>query len=280
MQFGDYKELSFPARRRKVFQFARTAGQDAIPTLRAIVLDDELERGFLVKYAAAKALAVQLGDQLGYLVLKSLHPDLVVKRPEISRELRIIQGQAHIRERNYEAAIEEFAKILETSPFDFEGNYHIAFAYLLLKNYPKAIHHFEIARRVRPRDQLTLYNLACAYSLHGDLDDAVRTLDEAVEAGFVDVDHMKGDHDLDPIREHPGFRISCARRTSGARRACRRTETDVGSIALANRRIGCRRRVGMISFAGSLRAPAIARRERTAEPHTGSRGTPGSGRLP
>jgi len=87
LHFGDYKGLGFPARRRKIFQFARAAGQDAIPTLRAIVVDDELEQSFLVKYAAAKALAFQLGDQLGYVVLKSLHPNLVVKQPEIARAL-------------------------------------------------------------------------------------------------------------------------------------------------------------------------------------------------
>ncbi|MCZ6794534.1 MAG: hypothetical protein O7J95_13070 [Planctomycetota bacterium] len=205
IHFADYEQLPFTARRRKIFQFARTAGREAIPTLRAIVVDDTLEKSFLVKYAAAKALAAQLGDQLGYLVLKSLHPEMVMKRPEISRDLRIIQGHAFIRAKNYAAAVEEFSKILEEFPFDFEGNYHIAFAYLLLKNYAKSIHHFEIARRINPTDQLTLYNLACAYSLGGEAREALEALEASIKAGFHDAEHMENDPDLEPIRGLPRF---------------------------------------------------------------------------
>ncbi|MEM7235639.1 MAG: hypothetical protein AAF517_25935, partial [Planctomycetota bacterium] len=205
IHFGDFRKLPFPARRRRVFQYARAAGVEAIPTLRAIVIDDELETSFLVKYAAAKALATQLGDQLGYLVLKSLRPDMVMKRPEFARDLRLIQGLALVRAKNYSRAIEEFSQILDELPFDFEGNYHIAFAYLLIKNYAKSIHHFEVARRIRPKDQLTLYNLACAYSLAGKAKEAIEALDASVDAGFYDADHISTDPDLNPIRKEKGF---------------------------------------------------------------------------
>ena len=56
IQFNDYSALPFAARRRKIFQYARAAGGNAIPTLRAIVSRDALEPSFLVKYAAARAL--------------------------------------------------------------------------------------------------------------------------------------------------------------------------------------------------------------------------------
>lgn len=205
IDFNDYDQLSFTARRRKVFQYARTVGLRATPTLRAIVRDDSLESSFLVKYAAAKALITYAGDRAGFLLLQSQHPEMVLRRPEVSRDLLLLQGLAYVRAKNYSLAVREFAKILEIFPFDFDANYHIAFAYLLLTDYPRSIHHFEIARRVNPNDRLTLYNLACAYSLGGKHEEALEALDASVNAGFKDADHMERDSDLEPIRNMPRY---------------------------------------------------------------------------
>ncbi|HZN60663.1 MAG TPA: tetratricopeptide repeat protein, partial [Planctomycetota bacterium] len=110
-------------------------------------------------------------------------------------------GYEHIRDKNYVEAVESFQKILDEFPFDFRANYHIAFAYLLLKNFPKAIHHFEIARRISPQDQLTLYNLACAYALAGGKpDEALEALEASVKAGFDDYEHLEKDPDLESLR--------------------------------------------------------------------------------
>jgi tetratricopeptide (TPR) repeat protein len=205
IDFLDYEDLTFTGRRRKVFQYTRAAGEDAIPTLRAIVEDAGLEGSFLVKYAAAHALASQLGDRAGYVVLKARHPDLVLKLPEVSRDIILIQGMAHLRAKNYALAVAEFQRLVDEIPFDFEANYHLAFAYLLLKDYARSIHHFEIARRIQPKDQLTLYNLSCAYSLAGKVREALDALEAAVDAGFDDVAHMNADGDLDAIRSDPRF---------------------------------------------------------------------------
>jgi tetratricopeptide (TPR) repeat protein len=204
IDFDDYDGLGFRERRRKIFAFASAAGDDAIPTLRALVVDDKLEPSFFVKLAAAKALA-GLRDMSGYNHLIVTHPDMTLKKPEVSRELLIVQGFEYIRENDYQKAVEEFRKLLEEFPFDFRANYHIAFAYLLLKNYPKSIHHFEIARRINPKDTLTLYNLACAYALHGKKDEALSALEGSVEAGFDDSKHMMADPDLESIRDDPRF---------------------------------------------------------------------------
>lgn len=200
IDFEDYARLSFREKRRKVFDYARVAQADAIPTLRAVVKDDALESSIFVKIAAATAL-IGLHDRYGYDVLTKTHPDLALKRPEVSKELLIIQGYEHIRDKNYVEAVESFQKILDEFPFDFRANYHIAFAYLLLKNFPKAIHHFEIARRISPQDQLTLYNLACAYALAGGKpDEALEALEASVKAGFDDYEHLEKDPDLESLR--------------------------------------------------------------------------------
>jgi tetratricopeptide (TPR) repeat protein len=205
IDFDDYDGLSFRERRRKIFSYASVAGDDAITTLRAIVVDDALEPSFFVKLAAAKAL-VGLRDMAGYNHLIVTHPDMTLKRPEVSRELLIVQGFEYIRDNDYVKAVEEFRKLLEEFPFDFRANYHIAFAYLLLKNYPKAIHHFEIARRINPKDQFTLYNLACAYALSGKKDQALEALEASVGVGFDDAKHVEQDPDLDSIRDDPRYK--------------------------------------------------------------------------
>ena len=206
IHFNDYPDLPFAARRRRIFQYARAGGTHAIPTLRAIVENDDLEDSFLVKYAAARALMTQLSDRWGFLVLQERNPDLVLKRPEISRDLLLLQGLSFVRSKEYQSAAREFRKILDEFPFDFEGHYHLGFSYLLLKNYVQAIHHFEVARRINPKDELTLYNLACACSLAGQLEKAIEALDASVEAGFKDPDHIEHDRDLDPLRKLDGYK--------------------------------------------------------------------------
>lgn len=206
LHFSDFEELPFATRRRRVFQFARAAGRDALPTLRAMIADDKLESSFLVKYAAARALAsTAIRDRAGIVLLQTRHPEMTLKRPEISRDLHLLQGLAHVRSKDYSAAVREFRKILDEYPFDFRANYHLAFSYLLLKDYPRSIHHFEIARRIQPNDQLTLYNLACAYSLGGLHDKAVDALEASIDAGFDDPVHIENDSDLDPIRSHDRY---------------------------------------------------------------------------
>ena len=205
LDFEEYKGLGFRERRAKVFAYAYATGEDAIPTLRAIVMDDELEPSFFVKIAAAQALASPLRDMLGYNYLLAKHPSMTLRKPEISRQILIIQAYEYIRENNYQKAVEELRKLLDEDPFDFQGNYHIAFAYLLLKNYLKSIHHFEVARRINPQDQLTLYNLACAYALSGRKSEALEALERSVEAGFLDHEHMEKDPDLQSLRDDSRF---------------------------------------------------------------------------
>ena len=205
IDFADFDRLSFREKRRKIFDYARVAQEDALATLRAIVRDDNLEKSFFVKLAAAKALA-GLRDMSGFNFLIVKNPEMTLKKPEVSREILIIQGLEHVRDKNHQLAIEELQKVLDEYPFDFRGNYWIAFAYLLLKNHPKAVHHFEIARRINPNDQLTLYNLACAYALSQDKSaEALEALKASALAGFDDYAHIEKDPDLDSLRDLPGY---------------------------------------------------------------------------
>jgi tetratricopeptide (TPR) repeat protein len=206
MDFRDYDKLPFRARRRLVIRYARAAGRAAIPTLRLVALDEKREPSLRVRLVAAEALAgPNIRDRSAILLFEQLYKPELVKIPRIAREFVLINGIGFLEEKSYDKAVTEFKKILDESPYDFQANYRIAFTYLLMKNYARSIFHFEVARRVQPRDELTLYNLSCAYSLDGQLEKALDTLEESIKAGFADYRHMEGDPDLKALRTQPRF---------------------------------------------------------------------------
>jgi thiol-disulfide isomerase/thioredoxin len=53
--------------------------------------------------------------------------------------------------------------------------------------------------------QIAHYNMACARSLQGRHDEALGSLESAIDAGWADLDHMAKDTDLDNIRNLPGY---------------------------------------------------------------------------
>ena len=58
---------------------------------------------------------------------------------------------------------------------------------------------------IDPEDSTMLYNIACAYSLLGMTDEALSSLESAVDRGFGHKEWIEHDTDLDPIRETPRF---------------------------------------------------------------------------
>jgi tetratricopeptide (TPR) repeat protein len=60
--------------------------------------------------------------------------------------------------------------------------------------------------RLEPMNPLVFYNLACSYSLNGDFDLAVGSLEKALNLGYQDFKWLARDPDLRPLRKHPLFR--------------------------------------------------------------------------
>jgi len=58
---------------------------------------------------------------------------------------------------------------------------------------------------IKPNHMIALYNLACAESLLGNVDEAVVTLDRALDAGYSDLSHMLNDPDFNNIKNFDGF---------------------------------------------------------------------------
>lgn len=72
--------------------------------------------------------------------------------------------------------------------------------------YARALKLIESHLAGSPRDVTMLYNAACACSRLGEFDRALDFLTRAIEAGFVEFDHMERDPDLAALRERPGYR--------------------------------------------------------------------------
>ncbi|MGF1485318.1 MAG: hypothetical protein ACFBZ8_13255 [Opitutales bacterium] len=60
--------------------------------------------------------------------------------------------------------------------------------------------------RLQPDNPTAYYNLACSLALKHRKADALRALNEAVELGYLDVEWMRQDPDLECLWGHPGFR--------------------------------------------------------------------------
>jgi len=74
-----------------------------------------------------------------------------------------------------------------------------------VKDFAKGCDLFRSLCILHPEDASNHYNLCCSYSLLGNIDSALASLTTAVNLGFTDVQHMRGDSDLDAIRYTPQF---------------------------------------------------------------------------
>ena len=55
--------------------------------------------------------------------------------------------------------------------------------------------------RFRPRDPVAHYNLACSYSLLGNIDSALGSLEKTIQLGYRDLKWMNNDPDLANVRK-------------------------------------------------------------------------------
>ena len=73
-------------------------------------------------------------------------------------------------------------------------------------HYIEAIDAFSHAIGLGHRQATCMYNVACGYALLNDKENALFWLDRALGGGFDQVDLLKEDSDLDPLRSDPRFK--------------------------------------------------------------------------
>jgi predicted esterase len=78
-------------------------------------------------------------------------------------------------------------------------------AHFAAKEYEKAEEGCREMIAIAPDQPTPHYNLACALSRLGRTTEALEALERAVERGFTDADHMRGDPDLKVLHQAAGF---------------------------------------------------------------------------
>ena len=84
------------------------------------------------------------------------------------------------------------------------------------RDWPRAVAVLTIASELRPEEPAVRYNLACALARAGRPEDALASLERALDLGLQRPDQMATDEDLATLRELPGFRSLLARARAGA----------------------------------------------------------------
>lgn len=107
--------------------------------------------------------------------------------------------------------IKFYEDILKRCPNYVEVLMVLGGLYTQKKLYEKGLKVDERLAVLRKDDPIVLYNLACSYSLLKQPDKAFDALNKAFELGYHDVNHMKKDSDLGPIRSDPRYAKVVAR---------------------------------------------------------------------
>ncbi len=102
-------------------------------------------------------------------------------------------------------AIEVVQKHLAVNPNDARAHNLAGVWYARLDDFDRAVDSMMKAIELSPGDALVMYNVACLYGVQKKGDLSVHWLRRAVEGGYRNYDWIKGDSDLDPVREHPGY---------------------------------------------------------------------------
>lgn len=116
--------------------------------------------------------------------------------------VRIQRGKLLQERGNQLKAKEDLEMALQ---LDTINNTH-AFALLLLGEEQKAIEFMNAIVEKDIQDAANLYDLACIYSLADKKEEAVKTLQRAVDLGYKNFNHIKNDRDLINIREEEGYK--------------------------------------------------------------------------
>jgi Tfp pilus assembly protein PilF len=77
--------------------------------------------------------------------------------------------------------------------------------YFSIKDYARAAVCLEVATEITPDNAVAWYNLACAQAQSGATKKALRSVTRAVDEGFANLEQLREDPDLDPLRDRPEF---------------------------------------------------------------------------
>jgi beta-lactamase regulating signal transducer with metallopeptidase domain/Flp pilus assembly protein TadD len=119
----------------------------------------------------------------------------------VTPELEAIQDYLFTKLGKYDKRADTLAR----QPRDGKEWYERAYDFYHADRLEEAAAAFRRAADEGYREATSYYNEACSYALLGDANRAIPALQQALRAGWDDIDHIAEDSDFDPIRSDPRF---------------------------------------------------------------------------
>ena len=106
---------------------------------------------------------------------------------------------------DHDFQIEFYEGVLRKNPNFVEALSALGDLYTAAGFFQKGLEIDERLIQLRPEDPIVLYNLACSYSLLHRMDEALKTIQFAIEFGYHDFEHLEEDEDLANLRNDQRF---------------------------------------------------------------------------
>ncbi len=140
-----------------------------------------------------------------FLKVLELNPDFY----SVYGDLQIVYarlGETEKYQKILHESLEAYKRYLSQHPDDSRGHMYYATDLAQVGRKDEAKIQAAKAIELSPDDPLMLYNAACFYSQMGDKKGAINSLRSAFAVGYGNIEWLKRDTDLDPIRNEPEFK--------------------------------------------------------------------------
>ena len=98
-----------------------------------------------------------------------------------------------------------FERIVKRDPNFIDALAPLAEAYTQKGLHDKALQIDKRLAKLRPEDPVVHYNLACSFALVSKNQDALQTLERAIQLGYSDFEHLRKDPDFKNLHNDPKF---------------------------------------------------------------------------
>jgi tetratricopeptide (TPR) repeat protein len=122
-------------------------------------------------------------------------------------QLLLQKAQEKTRNKEQAEAARLWAQVVELNPVEGRFWDQLARAYFDSKEYKKSIAAYEKVLELRFGYPFTaVYNIACAQALMGDKEQALKSLEKALDMGFRDLNLVRTDTDFESLKNDPRYK--------------------------------------------------------------------------
>ena len=122
-------------------------------------------------------------------------------------EVQINWGIALLDQGRPADAVNHFSEVLRTNPRDGHAHLNLGVALARQGRTDEAIdHYFKASLQDPVNASIAYYNIACEYAKQNKTEKSLTWLEEAIRKGFRNWKHLKGDKDLDSIRNSARYK--------------------------------------------------------------------------